>query len=159
MDTEVDKRLDAVGTSEARELRGKAAIANARLAYELFEQRHDTDRWTALAARGARVQRPLWASTGTKDPAYEDTMYVDNLVAPHTVNTMPEPTIQAVADHGTVTGGNVISGTYDEARDLFTELAKLDIDYDDVVRVLEVEGVSKFTDSGHEVLATLARQF
>jgi transaldolase len=158
VDTEVDKRLNALGTSEAKELRGKAAIANARLAYDLFEQRHDTDRWTALAARSARVQRPLWASTGTKDPAYKDTMYVDNLVAPHTVNTMPEPTIQSVADHGTVTG-NVISGTYDEARDHFIELEKLGISYDDVVRVLEDEGVSKFTVSGHEVLTTLAKQF
>jgi transaldolase len=157
VDTEFDKRLDAIGTDEAKELRGKAAIANARLAYELFEQRHDSERWKALAARGARVQRPLWASTSTKDPAYPDTMYVDELVAPRTVNTMPEATIHAVADHGTVTG-DVISGTYDQARALFTELEKLGINYDDVVRALEVEGVSKFTDSGDEVLATLAKQ-
>ncbi len=102
VDTEVDKRLDAIGTPEAKALRGKAAVANARLAYELFEQHHSTPRWQALAARGARVQRPLWASTSTKDPSYKDTLYVDDLVAPHTVNTMPEATLHATADHGTI---------------------------------------------------------
>ena len=157
VDTEVDKRLDALGTEEAKALKGKAAVANARLAYEMFEQRHATDRWNALAARGARVQRPLWASTSTKDPAYPDTMYVDDLVAPHTVNTMPEPTIHAVADHGTVTG-NVISGTYDEARALFAELEKLGISYDDVVGVLEVEGVGKFSASWDDVLSVVGKQ-
>jgi transaldolase len=157
VDAEVDRRLDALGPPAAAAMRGTAAIANARLAYELFEQRHDTGRWKALAARGARVQRPLWASTSTKDPAYPDTMYVDELVAPHTVNTMPEPTIRAVADHGTA-DGNVITGTYDEARAVFAELEQLGVSYDDVIRVLETEGVSKFTDSGDEVLATLAKQ-
>ncbi len=157
VDTEVDKRLDRIGTEEAKALKGKAAVANARLAYEMFEQRHATDRWKALAARGARVQRPLWASTSTKDPAYPDTMYVDDLVAPHTVNTMPEPTIHAVADHGTVTG-NVVSGTYDAARAVFTELEKLGISYDDVVQVLEDEGVSKFSASWDDVLSVVGKQ-
>jgi transaldolase len=157
MDTEVDKRLDAIGTPEAKAVRGKAAVANARLAYELFEKRLNTDRWRALAARGARVQRPLWASTSTKDPAYKDTMYVDDLVAPHTVNTMPEGTIHAAADHGDV-GRNAIAGTYDESRAVLADLADLGISYDDVVEVLEQEGVSKFSASWHEVLDTLKVQ-
>jgi len=157
VDTEVDKRLDALDSPEAKTLRGKAAVANARLAYELFEKRVDTDRWRALAARGARLQRPLWASTSTKDPAYKDTMYVDDLVAPHTVNTMPEGTIHAVADHGEA-GQNTIAGTYDESRAVFAELAKLGISYDDVVEVLEQEGVSKFSASWHDVLDTLKVQ-
>jgi len=157
MDTEVDKRLDALGTPEALAMRGKAAVANARLAYELFEKRLNTDRWRALEARGARVQRPLWASTSTKDPAYRDTMYVDDLVAPHTVNTMPEGTIRAVADHGDV-GRNTIAGTYDGARAVLADLAKLGISYDDVVDVLEQEGVSKFSASWHDVLDTLKVQ-
>ena len=157
MDTEVDKRLDALGTPEALAMRGKAAVANARLAYELFEKRLDTERWRALEERGARVQRPLWASTSTKDPAYKDTMYVDDLVAPHTVNTMPEGTIRAVADHGDV-GRNTIAGTYDHARAVLADLAKLGISYDDVVDVLEQEGVSKFSASWHDVLDTLKVQ-
>jgi transaldolase len=157
MDTEVDKRLDAIGTPEALVMRGQAAVANARLAYELFEKRLNTDRWRALEARGARVQRPLWASTSTKDPAYRDTMYVDDLVAPHTVNTMPEGTIRAVADHGDV-GHNSIAGTYDGARAVLADLARLGISYDDVVDVLEQEGVSKFSASWHDVLDTLKVQ-
>jgi transaldolase len=157
VDTEVDKRLDALGSPDAKTLCGKAAVANARLAYEIFERRFDTDRWRALAARGARVQRPLWASTSTKDPAYRDTMYVDDLIAPHTVNTMPEPTIHAVADHGTVEG-NTITGTYDESRAVFAELGKLGISYDDVVAVLEKEGVSKFSASWDDVLSTIRAQ-
>jgi transaldolase len=157
VDTEVDKRLDAIGTPEAKQLKGKAAVANARLAYEMFSQRHDSDRWKALAARGARVQRPLWASTSTKDPAYKDTMYVDDLVAPHTVNTMPEPTIHAVADHGTVTD-NAIAGTYDESRAVFADLEKLGISYDDVVHVLEVEGVGKFSASWDDVIDVVTKQ-
>src|ERR1700689_5508924 len=139
VDTEVDKRLDAIGTPEADALRGKAAVANARLAYEVFEQRVATPRWQALAARGARVQRPLWASTSTKNPAYKDTLYVDDLVAPDTVNTMPEPTLHAVADHGTVVP-NAIAGTYDESRATFADLERLGVSYEDVVRVLEEEG-------------------
>jgi transaldolase len=157
VDTEVDKRIDALGTPEAKAVRGKAAVANARLAYELFEQRLDTARWRALEARGAKLQRPLWASTSTKDPAYKDTMYVDDLVAPHTVNTMPEPTIHATADHGDV-HGNAIAGTYDESRAVFAELAKLGISYDDVVAVLEREGVSKFATSWNELLDTIGKE-
>ena len=157
VDTEVDKRLDALGTPEAKELRGKAAIANARLAYELFEKHFDSPRWQALDGRGARVQRPLWASTSTKDPSYRDTMYVEDLIAPHTVNTMPEATLHAMADHGQVPG-NTIDGTYDEARALFASLEKLGIGYDDVVQVLEDEGVRKFADSWAELLATIDAQ-
>ncbi len=157
VDTEVDKRLDALGTPEAKELRGKAAIANARLAYELFEKHFDSPRWQALDGRGARVQRPLWASTSTKDPSYRDTMYVEDLIAPHTVNTMPEPTMHAMAEHGRVPG-NTIDGTYDEARALFATLEKLGIGYDDVVAVLEEEGVRKFADSWDELLGTIDAQ-
>jgi len=146
VDTEVDKRLDKIGTPEAKALRGKAAIANARLAYERYEKVIGSDRWKALAAAGAHVQRPLWASTGVKDPAYDDTMYVIELVAPDTVNTMPEATLDAVADHGRV-GGNAVQGTYDDARAVIDDLAGLGIGYDDVIEVLEAEGVQKFEDS------------
>jgi transaldolase len=154
VDTEVDGRLDKIGTPEAAALRGKAAIANARLAYELFEQRFATPRWQALREAGARVQRPLWASTSTKDPAYEDTMYVVELVAPDTVNTMPEATVRATADHATLRGDRV-HGTYDESRQVFADLAALGIGYDDVVRVLEEEGVEKFAASWNEFLGTI----
>ncbi|HUZ52067.1 MAG TPA: transaldolase [Streptosporangiaceae bacterium] len=157
VDTEVDRRLDALGTPEAKGLRGKAAIANARLAYELFEKRFDTPRWQALADLEARVQRPLWASTSTKDPSYRDTMYVEELVAPHTVNTMPEATMHAMADHGKV-HGNTMDATYDEARAVFADLGKLGISYDDVVAVLEDEGVQKFADSWNELLGTIEAQ-
>jgi len=157
VDTEVDRRLDKLGTPEAKELRGLAAIANARLAYEIFEKHFDAGRWTALEYSGARVQRPLWASTSTKDPAYRDTMYVEELVAPHTVNTMPEQTLRAMADHG-VLRGNTISGTYDEARKVFAELERLGISYADVVAVLEVEGVQKFADSWNQVIKTVGSQ-
>ena len=146
VDTEVDKRLDKLGTDEAKALRGKAAIANARLAYERYEKVIGSDRWKALAADGANVQRPLWASTGVKDPAYDDTMYVVELVAPNTVNTMPEATLDAVADHGQIRG-NTIAGTYDDARKVIDDLKGLGIDYDDFIEVLEAEGVQKFEDS------------
>jgi len=157
VDTEVDRRLDKLGTPAAKELRGLAAIANARLAYEIFEKHFDAPRWTALEYSGARVQRPLWASTSTKDPAYRDTMYVEELVAPHTVNTMPEGTIRAMADHG-VLRGNTISGTYDEARKVFADLERLGISYADVVAVLEAEGVQKFADSWNQVIKTVGSQ-
>jgi transaldolase len=157
VDTEVDRRLDALGTAEAKALRGKAAIANARLAYEIFEKHFNTPRWEALSVRGARVQRPLWASTSTKDPAYRDTMYVEDLIAPHTVNTMPESTMHAMADHGVVRG-NTIAGTYDEARQVFADLENLGISYDDVVAVLEDEGVRKFSDSWDGLLKTIGEQ-
>jgi transaldolase len=154
VDTEVDGRLDKLGTPEAEALRGKAAIANARLAYELFEQKCATERWQALAAAGANVQRPLWASTSTKDPSFPDTMYVVDLVVPDTVNTMPEATIKATADHGELRG-DTVRGTYDEARKVFADLAELGIGYDDVVQVLEDEGVAKFEASWHELLETI----
>ena len=154
VDTEVDSRLDKIGTPEAAALRGKAAIANARLAYELYEERISTPRWQALREAGAKVQRPLWASTSTKDPAFEDTMYVVELVAPDTVNTMPEATLRATADHAKLRG-DTIRGTYDESRKIFADLEKLGISYDDVVRVLEDEGVQKFAASWNEFLGTI----
>jgi transaldolase len=156
VDTEVDRRLDKIGSEQAQALRGKAAIANARLAYELFEQRFDADapQWPALRQAGARLQRPLWASTSTKDPAYPDTMYVTELVAPHTVNTMPEPTIHATADHAELRG-NTIAGTYAASRQVFADLEQLGISYDDVVDVLEREGVEKFAASWEELLASI----
>src|SRR6202140_611948 len=154
VDTEVDGRLDKLGTPEAEALRGKAAIANARLAYELFEKKSAEERWRALTGRGANLQRPLWASTSTKDPAFPDTMYVVELVAPNTVNTMPEATIKATADHGELRG-DTIHGTYDASRQVFAELEKLGISYDDVVQVLEVEGVEKFAASWNELLDTI----
>ncbi|MEO8888362.1 MAG: transaldolase [Jatrophihabitantaceae bacterium] len=146
VDTEIDKRLDKLGSDEAKAVRGKAGIANARLAYERFEKVIASERWQALAAEGAHVQRPLWASTGVKDPAYDDTMYVVDLVAPNTVNTMPEATLNAVADHGRVKG-NTIEGTYEDARRVIADLEALGIGYDDVIEVLEAEGVQKFEDS------------
>jgi transaldolase len=154
VDTEIDARLDKIGTPEAQALRGQAAVANARLAYELFEQRSATGRWSALAAAGAKPQRPLWASTSTKNPEYKDTMYVTDLVAKDIVNTMPEATLHAVADHGDVRG-DTITGTYDEARALFEKLAAAGVSYDDVVQVLEDEGVDKFGVSWHQLLETI----
>jgi len=154
VDTEVDGRLDKIGTPEAEALRGKAAIANARLAYELFEQKCATDRWQALASGGANVQRPLWASTSTKDPAFPDTMYVVDLVVADTVNTMPEATLKATADHGEL-HGDTVHGTYDASRQVFADLEKLGIEYDDVVQVLEDEGVAKFEASWNELLDTI----
>jgi transaldolase len=154
VDTEVDQRLDKLGTPEAEALRGTAAVANARLAYELFEQRIATDRWKALSAQGANVQRPLWASTSVKDPSFGDTKYVVELVVADTVNTMPESTIRATADHGKLLG-DTVHGTYDASRQVFADLAKLGIEYDDVVNVLEVEGVQKFEASWNELLDTI----
>ena len=157
VDTEVDSRLDKIATPEAQALRGKAAIANARLAYELYEQKLGTPRWAALRAKGAKVQRPLWASTSTKDPAFPDTMYVVDLVVKDTVNTMPEATLHATADHG-VLRGDTVHGTYDESRAVFADLAKLGISYDDVVQVLEDEGVSKFEVSWNEMIETVRNE-
>jgi len=159
VDTEVDDRLDKIGTPEARALRGKSALANARLAYELFEQRFtESDlRWAALQARGARLQRPLWASTSVKDPSFADTMYVTELVAPHTVNTMPESTMHAAAQHGEL-HGDTIRGTYDAARETWRQLEELGVSYDDVVKVLEEQGVQKFEASWVELLDTISRE-
>ncbi|HKH55384.1 MAG TPA: transaldolase [Propionibacteriaceae bacterium] len=151
VDTEVDKRLDAIGSDQAKSLKGKAAIANARLAYALYEEKFGDARFAALAEKGANKQRPLWASTGVKDPAYSDTMYVTDLVVANTVNTMPEKTLQAFADHGEVRGDQV-SGTKAEAQRLFDDLASLGIDFDDVVQVLEREGVQKFDASWAELV-------
>jgi transaldolase len=151
VDTEVDKRLDAIGTDQAKALRGKAAIANARLAYELFEEKFGTDRFAALAEKGANKQRPLWASTGVKDPAYPDTMYVTELVVADTVNTMPEKTLKAFADHGEVQGDKV-SGTMAEAQQVLEMLHQLGIEFDEVVEVLEREGVQKFDASWAELV-------
>ncbi len=157
VDTEVDRRLDKIGTPEAEALRGKAAIANARLAYELYEERFATPRWEPLRQAGARPQRPLWASTSTKDPAYPDTMYVIELVAPDTVNTMPESTLDAMADHGKLEGNRGSSG-YDQARQVFADLEALGISYQDVVTVLEDEGVAKFAASWQEMLETISTE-
>jgi transaldolase len=150
VDTEVDARLDKIGNKQSKDLRGKAAIANARLAFKLFEEKFDSDRWRDLEEDGAKPQRPLWASTSTKDPSFKDTMYVDDLVAAGTVNTMPEATIHAVADHGTI-HGDTIRPNYADAEDVLADLKDVGIDYDDVVRALEVEGIEKFEASWTEL--------
>jgi len=151
VDTETDKRLDAIGTDEALALRGRLAIANAKLAYEHFLEAHSGPRWDALAAKGAFPQRCLWASTSTKNPAYRDVLYVEELIGPHTVDTMPEETIKDFQDHGEVRGDTVLEGV-DEAHELFDRLSAVGIDYDDVVATLEREGVQKFSDSFAELL-------
>lgn len=152
VDTEIDKRLDAIGTEEATALKGKAGLANARLAYQVFEEDFSSERWSVLAASGARPQRPLWASTGVKDPSLPDTLYVTGLVAPQVVNTMPEKTLNAASDHAEVTG-DTITGTYDESNQVLDSLAGLGIDYNDVVLLLENEGVEKFEAAWIELLA------
>jgi len=155
VDTEIDKRLKAIGSPEAESLLGEAAIANARLAYQLYEQKFAGDRWEALAAAGATKQRPLWASTGVKDPKYDDTRYVVELVAPETVNTAPEKTIDAVADHGVIRG-DTVTGAYASASAAFSALESLGVDLADVFEVLETEGVEKFEQSWAELLQTVA---
>ena len=152
VDSEVDERLGA-----GSELRGKAAIANARLAYQHYEQVVGGERWKALAAAGAKPQRPLWASTGVKDPAYDDTQYVVELVAPGTVNTMPEATLQAVADHG-VSRGDTVTGSYAAAQQVMDDLAAAGISYDEVVAQLETEGVAKFEQAWNELIASVTDQ-
>jgi len=154
LDTAIDPILKADGGVMATSLLGKAAIANAHLAYEQFEEEFATSRWQALAAQGANAQRPLWASTGVKDPAYEDTRYVLELVAPKTVNTMPQSTLDAVIDHG-VFKGNTIAGKYEEARTVFSQLAELGISIDKVTADLESDGVKKFADAWNELLASV----
>jgi transaldolase len=151
VDTEIDKRLDALGTDEAKAARGKAGLANARLAYQAYEEVFATERWAALESAGANKQRPLWASTGVKDKAYKDTLYVDELVAPNTVNTMPEATLFATEDHGQIRG-DAVSGTYEQARAELDGLEKLGISYDEVVELLEEEGVQKFEDAWNDLL-------
>ncbi|MWA00363.1 transaldolase [Actinomadura sp. LD22] len=154
VDTEIDKRLDKIGSDAAKGLRSKAGLANARLAYALYEEKFGTDRWKALKDAGARPQRPLWASTGVKDPNLVDTLYVDELVAPGTVNTMPEATLVAEADHGQLRG-DTVRGAYDDARAHMAALKDAGVDYDDVVRVLEEEGVEKFEASWKELLGSI----
>jgi transaldolase len=157
VDTEIDKRIDSLDTPDAKALRGQAAIANARLAYAAYERVFATDRWQALAADGARAQRPLWASTGVKDPSYPDTRYVDELVVTNTVNTMPEKTLRAVADHGRIEGDRV-TGTEEQAQEVFDALTEAGINLDDVFKVLEDEGVDKFEKSWAELLETVTGQ-
>jgi transaldolase len=148
VDTEADKRLEAAGHPE---LQGKLAIANAKLAYVNFQEAFSGERWDFLAGKGANVQRPLWASTSVKNPAYRDVMYVEELIGPHTVNTMPDETIEAFQDHGEVRGDTVLQDV-DQARKVFEDLAKAGVDYDDVSLTLEAEGVQKFADSFDELL-------
>ncbi len=155
VDTETDKRLTAIGTDEAEALKSKAGLANARLAYELYEKKFADERAQALIAAGANVQRPLWASTGVKDPALPDTLYVTELVAAGVVNTMPEKTLEATFDHGVVTG-DTITGGYAEAHQVFADLKSVGVDFDDVTEVLENEGVAKFIDSWHDLLTQVA---
>jgi transaldolase len=157
VDTEIDKRLKAIGSPEAQALEGQAAIANARLAYQAYEQTFTGPRWEALAAKGANKQRPLWASTGVKDPQYDDTRYVVELVAPETVNTAPEKTIAAVADHGVITG-NTIEGTYAQASATFSALEAIGVDLTDVFDVLETEGVDKFIAAWQELLDSVSEE-
>ena len=154
VDTEIDKRLDAVGTDEAKALKSKAGVANAQLAYEVYEQAFATERAAGLLAEGANKQRPLWASTGVKDPNVLDTTYVVELVAPEVVNTMPEKTLDATFDHGVITG-DTITGSYAAANKVMDDIAAQGISYDDVVAVLESEGVDKFIVSWNELLDTV----
>jgi transaldolase len=165
VDSEIDKRLTVLGTDEALALKGRAALANARLAYEAYEEvfgsadgstRAASARWTALAAAQANPQRPLWASTGVKDPAYKDTLYVDELVAPGTVNTMPEGTLNATADHGRITG-DTVTGGYGEARADLAAVEALGISYDEVVQQLEDEGVAKFESAWQDLLNAVTK--
>ncbi len=158
VDGEVDKRLEAIGSEEALALRGKAAVANARLAHDLFRSVPEDEelgpRWRELLGQGARPQRPLWASTGVKNPDYPDTLYVSELVTPGTVNTMPEKTMDAFDDHGEVNGDRVLDQVAD-ARETMAALARVGVDMDDVVQVLEDEGLQKFADSWDELVTTV----
>jgi transaldolase len=158
VDTEVDKRLEKIGSPDALGLRGQAGVANARLAYAAYQEVFENgERYQALKANGARVQRPLWASTGVKNPDYSDTLYVTELVAPFTVNTMPEKTIDAVADHGVISG-NTITGTAQAAQGVFGKLTAVGVDLTDVFVVLENEGVEKFVDSWAELSEETQKQ-
>lgn len=156
VDTEVDKRLEEIRGDQARSLRGRAGVANARLAYQRFQAVLATGRWQRLAAAGACPQRPLWASTGVKNPAYPDTLYVDSLVAADTVSTMPGATLRAVADHGQVSP-DAVTGAYDHAAQVLKDLAAVGVDYEDVVRLLEREGIRKFADAWTRLLERLRR--
>jgi transaldolase len=153
VDTEVDKRLDAIATDNSRNQRGRAAVAQAKLAYQLFRGRFSDDRWQRLAELGAHVQRPLWASTSAKNPAYADTVYVDSLIGPDTVNTIPERTIAAFEDHGKLR--RTLDTDVERAHDDMHELVALGIDMDDVGATLEAEGVTSFHESFRDVLGAL----
>ena len=162
VDTEIDARLDKLigaggDTSAKAALKGKAAVANARLAYQAYQQKFGGERFAALTADGANTQRPLWASTGVKNPDYPDTLYVTDLVVDNTVNTMPEKTLRAFADHGEVDGDQVTT-MYDDAREVMSALAAVGIDYDDVIDTLEREGVDKFVTSWDELVDTVRGQ-
>lgn len=156
VDSEIDAQLDAIGTEDAKALKGKAGLANARLAYQAFEETFSSERWERLAAAGANVQRPLWASTGTKDPAYPADLYVSQLVAPNTVNTVPAKTLDYFAEHGEVVG-NTISGTYDESNKILNDIEAQGVSYTDVVKKLEDEGIEKFDASWAELLETVKK--
>jgi transaldolase len=153
VDTEADRRLDGIGTPEALALRGKTAVAQAQLAYKLFTEQFSGPRWEALAAQGARVQRPLWASTSTKNPAYPDLLYVDSLIGPDTVNTLPDSTIAAYVDHGTV--GRTVDADLPGAQAVVDGLAQVGLDMADVAATLEAEGVASFVKSFDELIQTL----
>jgi transaldolase len=154
VDTEIDALLDKIGTGEVQALRGRSGIANARLAHEHYEAVIASPRWRQLEARGATRQRPLWASTGVKNPTYPDTMYVTQLVAPDTVNTMPEATLDAVADHAEF-GTDTIQSGYEEAAAVLEALPHVGVDYEDVISTLERDGVQRFVDSWTDLLANL----
>jgi transaldolase len=153
VDTEIDNRLDEIGSPEALALRGKGAVAQAKLAYQLFQQTFSGPRWNALVDKGACVQRPLWASTSTKNPAYPDTLYVDQLIGPDTVNTLPDATIDAFLDHGTL--ARTIDQGIDEAKAVWQGLRDVGVDTDDVAEKLEREGVSSFQKSFDELIGAL----
>ena len=153
VDVEIDKRLEAIGTDEALALKGRGAVAQGKLAYRLFRSTFAGPRWEALVARGARVQRPLWASTSTKDPSLPDTLYVDTLIGPDTVNTMPEATLEAFESHGVV--ARTVDEGADEAAEVYERLRALGVDTDDVSRVLEEEGVAAFVTAFDGLVATL----
>jgi transaldolase len=153
VDTESDRRLDDIGTPVALALKGRTAVAQAQLAYKLFLERFSGDRWSTLAAKGANLQRPLWASTSTKNPDYPDTLYVDSLIGPNTVNTLPDATIEAFEDHGTI--ARTVDADFDGAQRVLDDLASVGVDLDDVSRVLEEEGVASFTKSFDELITAL----
>lgn len=153
VDTEVDRRLDTIGTPEAEALRGKAAVANAQLAYKVFLDAFSGDRWRALQAEGAKVQRPLWASTSTKNPSYQDTLYVDTLIGPDTVNTMPDSTLADFDDHGTLQ--RTVDADFDASQAVLDRLGDVGVDIDDVTTTLENEGVASFSKSFDELLGSL----
>ena len=154
VDTEVDKRLEAIGSQEALALRGQAAVAQAKVAYRLFRTRFSGSRWEALASRGATLQRPLWASTSTKNPAYPDLLYVENLMGPDSINTLPEATIEALLDHGTITC--TVDQGLDEAEATLARIGELGIDLDDVSQTLETQGVATFKTAFDDLVGALA---